>query len=258
MWAKGTDNLEAYLLCLQSKEQLNCWSKDALFRARQLAENAIALDPNYAEAYCMLAWSYWFEVPLFLTKDPGQSIARAMELGKKAIALDKSLGYAHSLMGYMYILKRQYDESIAECEQAVSLEPSSARAHYFLGVVLKYAGKHKEAISMTKEAIRLEPIPPSHYYDNLAASYCSTGQYEEATIAGNKAVQIQPDSLVARAFLAAAYSLSGRKEEARVEAEEVLRINSKFSVDRWTEKMPYKNEEDKELIITALRNAGLK
>jgi len=258
VWAKATDNLEAYLLCLQSREQLRRWNKDGLIQARQLAEKAIALDPNYAEAYCFLAWSYWFEVPLVLTKDPRQSIARATELAKKAIALDRSLGFAHSLMGYLYILKRQYDEGIAECEQAVSLEPNSARAHYFLGVALKYADRHKEAITMTKEAIRLNPIPPSHYYDNLTASYCSTGKYEEATVAGKKAVQIEPDSLVSHAFLAAACSLSGRPEEARDEAKEVLRINPKFSVDRWTEKMPYKNKTDKELLIAALRRAGLK
>ena len=258
MYGKGTDNLEAYLLCIQSREQIGRWHKDGLIRARQLAEKAIALDPNYAEAYCMLAWSYWFEVPLLLTEDPRHSIARAMELGKKAIAIDRSLANAHSLTGYMYILKSQYDEGISECEQAVSLEPNSARAHYFLGVVLKYAGRHEEAITMSKEAIRLNPIPPSHYYDNLAASYCSTGQHDEATRAGKKAVQIQPDSLVAHAFLAAAYSLSGRQEEARVEAEEVLRINPKFSVDRWTQKMPYRNEADREIIIAALRGAGLK
>ena len=256
--AKGTDNLEAYLLCLQSKEQLQHWDKDGVIQARQLAEQVIALDPNYAEAYYMLAWSHWFEVPLLMTKDPRKSITRAMELAKKAIDLDGSLGCAHSQMGYMYILKKQYDEGIAECEQAVSLEPNSARAHYFLGAALKYAGRHEEAITMTKEAIRLDPMPPSHYYDNLTASYCSTRQYEEATIAGKKAVQIEPDSLISHAFLAAAYSLSGRQEEARFEAKEVLRIKPKFSVGRWTRNMPYKNEADRELLIAALRNAGLK
>ena len=169
-------------MCLQSSEQLRRWNKDGVIRARQMAEKSIALDPNYAEAYCMFAWSYWFEVSLVLSKDPRQSIAQAMELGKKALAIDRSLAYAHSLMGYLYILKRQYDEGIAECEQTVSLEPNSARAHYFLGVVLKHAGRHEEAITVCKDAIRLNPIPPSHYYDNLTASYCSTGQYEEATI----------------------------------------------------------------------------
>jgi len=255
--AKGTKNLDAYLLCLQGAEQLRRWNKDGLVRGRKMVEKAIALDPKYAEAHCLLAWSYWFEVPLVLTRDPRQSIARAMELAQKALALDKSLAYAHSLMGFMYILQRQYDEGIVECEQAVSLEPNSARAHYFLGLVLKYAGRHKEAITVCKEAIRLNPIPPSHYYIDLINLYCLTGQYEEAITAGKKAVHLGPNNLIAHAFLTAAYSLRGLKEEARIEAGEVLRINPKFSVDRWTRNMPYKNEADKELIIGALLKAGL-
>jgi adenylate cyclase len=256
--AKGTKNLDAYLLCLQGAEQLRRWNKDGLVRGRKMVEKAIALDPKYAEAHCLLAWSYWFEVPLVLTRDPRQSIARAMELAQKALALDKSLAYAHSLMGFMYILQRQYVEGIAECEQAVSLEPNSARAHYFLGLVMKYAGRHKEAITVCKEAIRLNPIPPSLYYIDLINLYCLTGQYEEAITAGKKAVHLGPNNLIAHAFLTAAYSLRGLKEEARIEAGEVLRINPKFSIDRWTRNMPYKNEADKELIISALHKAGLK
>jgi adenylate cyclase len=256
--AKGTKNLDAYLMCLQGAEQLKRWNKDGLIRGRKMVEKAIGLDPKYAEAHCMLAWSYWFEVPLVLTKNPRQSIARAMELAQKALALDESLAYAHSLMGYMYILQRQYDEGIAECEQAVSLEPNSARAHYFLGLVLKYAGRHKEAITVSKEAIRLNPIPPSLYYIDLINLYCLTGQYKEAITAGKKAIHLGPNNLIVHAFLTAAYSLRGLKEEARIEAGEVLRINPKFSVDRWTRNMPYKNKADKELIIGALRKAGLK
>jgi hypothetical protein len=43
-----------------------------------------------------------------------------------------------------------------------------------------------------------------------------------------------------------------------MEAAEVLRINPKFRVEYWAKTMPYKNEADRELIIGALRKAGLK
>ena len=84
------------------------------------------------------------------------------------------------------------------------------------------------------------------------------GHYDEAITAGKEAIRIEPNNLTAHAFLAVAYSLKGREEEACSEAREVLRINPKFSVDYWAKTMPYRNETDKELIITALRKAGLK
>jgi len=111
---------------------------------------------------------------------------------------------------------------------------------------------------MCKEAIRLDPIPVSYYYSGLTNAYCLAGQYEEAVAAGKKATSLEPNNLIAHAFLAAAYTLHGREEEARIEAAEVLRINPKFSIDHWAKTMPYKNEADRELIIGALRKAGLK
>ena len=67
-----------------------------------------------------------------------------------------------------------------------------------------------------------------------------------------------PNNLVAHAFLAAAYSLHGREEEARAEASEVLRINPNFLVQSWEKTMPFRNQADLELVIGALRKAGLK
>ena len=161
-------------------------------------------------------------------------------------------------LGYLYTLMRQHDKGISECERGVALEPNSAGAYFFLNLALRYAGRAKEAITMCKEAIRLDPIPLSGYYQGLTNAYCLTGQYDEAITAGRKAVHIEPNNLIAHVFLAAAYSLHDREEEAHIEAGEVLRINPKFSVDHWEKTIPYRNKADKELIIGALRKAGLK
>jgi len=62
---------------------------------------------------------------------------------------------------------------------------------------------------------------------------------------------------MAHMMLAAAYSLAGRQEEASVAAEEVLRLNPKFSLVHWGKTLPYKNQADRERLIGALRKAGL-
>jgi len=140
--AKGTDKLEAYLLCLQASEQVRRLNKDGNTLGRQLAEKAIALDPKYPEPYYLLAKTSWLEVPLGLTKDPKKSIARAMGFAKKALALDNSLARAHTTVGMLYTLMRQHDKGVSECEEAVSLEPNSAGAYYVLGEVLRLSLIH--------------------------------------------------------------------------------------------------------------------
>jgi hypothetical protein len=58
--------------------------------------------------------------------------------------------------------------------------------------------------------------------------------------------------------MAAAYSRAGRNEEARIEAAEVLRINPKFCLEKFSKSLKYKNQEDADRTVSALRRAGLK
>ena len=50
----------------------------------------------------------------------------------------------------------------------------------------------------------------------------------------------------------------GREQEARAEAEEVLRINPKFSLDLFKKASPYKDPSEIDKVVDAMRKAGLK
>ena len=67
-----------------------------------------------------------------------------------------------------------------------------------------------------------------------------------------------PNDLFTHLTLAGAYSLSGREEEARAEAKEVLKINPKFSIEKFAKRLPYKNQADTEKLVYVMRKAGLK
>jgi adenylate cyclase len=143
-------------------------------------------------------------------------------------------------------------------EKAVALNPNSADLHYRLGKVLVFDGRWEESIPEYKKAIRLDPIPPNMYLWSLGMAYAWNGQYEEAITWCEKAVGQQSDDIFARIMMASVYSFLGRYEEARVEAAEVLRINPKFSLEEYAKKINYKNQNDKDRVIEALRKAGLK
>jgi tetratricopeptide (TPR) repeat protein len=67
----------------------------------------------------------------------------------------------------------------------------------------------------------------------------------------------EPNDLGAHLDQAVVYSASDRYQEARAVGAEVLRIEPKFSVEYFSRTLAYKNQADKEISITALRNAGL-
>ena len=255
-WAEGTKSLDAYLKLMQSREYILKGNRESVALARRMAEETIALDPKYADAYAMLGATYMNEVWLG-TSNPKESIARAIELTQKALAMNGSLADARSRLGMLYSWSGRYDEGIAEAERGVDLNPNSGEANFFLAVVLRYAGKSKEAIPVIRKALRLEPIAPDIYVQNLALVHFQTGDCPEAVAACEKGLKRQPDNLNSHVITAAVYGFCGREKEARKEAAEVLRINPKFTVESFMRNVPYKNPSDRDRTIQGLRKAGL-
>jgi TolB-like protein/Tfp pilus assembly protein PilF len=256
--ARGTNNLEAYLKYLQARELSNRLNPESNALAKQLAEEAIALDPMYAWAYTVLAHTHIADSWMGTSKSPRDSIEKSIDLLQKAIILDDTCADSHRLLGYTFSMTGQHDKAVAEGEKAVALNPNSADSHMQFGKILTFAGRYEESIPELQKAIRLNPIPPNIYLYSLGISYTLTKQYDKAITWCEKAVRREPNSLFARLFLAAAYSRAGRNEEARIEAAEVLRINPNFSLEKFAKSVTYKNQEDVEQTVSALRRAGLK
>lgn len=258
VYAKGTKNLEAYLKVLQACQYGKHVNKDDNALARKLAEEAIALDPQYAMAYCWLGFTHWMDVFFGSSKSPRESLNRAFELIKKAIALDDSLVDAHGQLSWLFVMTRQHDKGIAEAERAVAVAPNSASAYFYLGRVLRFSGRPEEAIAWHKKSIRRDPIPSAPTFFGLCHACWLAGRYEEAVTACKKSLFRSPKNTSAHVFLAVTYISLGRDEEARAELQEVLRINPNFSLERFANAMPYRNKSDKDNFIGALRKAGMK
>ncbi len=60
-------------------------------KARELFEKAIALDPNYASAYAMLAWTYFIDWRYWRPDKPKESYQKALDLAYKAVALIRGM-----------------------------------------------------------------------------------------------------------------------------------------------------------------------
>ncbi len=256
--SRGTDNLDAYLKYLAGREHLFRFNKDDNLIARQKAEEAIALDPKYSDAYSLLGKTHILDVWFKWSESPKGSMGNAFKLAKKALALNEDNSGAHRILSNIYLLKRQHDEAIAESQRAVSLAPNAADEIYQLGVILRFSGKAKEAVSMFESAIRLNPMPPASYLYQLGLSYAFIGEFEKAIAICKKALPENPNDFVGRITLTIAYSSLGREEEARSEATEVLRIDPNFTLEYALKTWPYKNQADRDLVVGALRKAGLK
>jgi adenylate cyclase len=258
-WQKNsTTNLEAWEKYLEADEYLFRFTKEDNANALRLLEEVIVLDPEYADAYNLLGWTYWQKARYGWVDSGAESIKMAYKYAQKALELNETLDSAHMLISGVYFLQGQREKAIAKAEQAIALNPNGANNYMGLAALVGSSGRWDESIELAKKAIRLRPYPPVWYYHWLGRAYFMTEQLDESIIAFKKALNVSPNYLPAHAFLAACYSSLDRHAEAAAAADEVRRINPKFNLESYAKILRYKNKADIERVIAALRKAGLK
>ncbi len=255
---RGTKDLQAYLKAMEAKEQFYRMDKQGSMKAKQLAIEAIALDPNYAAPYSVLSSAHLLDLWFDFSESPKESMRLAVEAAQKALALDPSDPRTHVGWVNLYIMQREYDKAIASAERAVALNPGGSRALGVLAMAVSYSCRFDEAVTLYEQALRLDPFPSSIGLRNLGIAYRCVGRYEESVKQLKKAIELSPNDLFAHLSLAITYIKLGRDEEARAEATEILRIHPKFSLNYYEKVNPLKCQAVLEDNIACLRKAGLK
>jgi adenylate cyclase len=220
---RRTENLEAYDDLLRGVGYDISWTKSGILKARQLFERAIALDPNYADAYASLGDNYFSGYVLALNAEP-DALDRALHLEQQANALDDSLSGVHAVRAYIYVQKNQHDQALTEAQRAIALDPNSAFGYLSLAEVLNSFGKSSEALAAAQKAMRLDPRNSVTYLWQQGWAYSQLGRWEEAIPALRGSLSLHPDFIWAHAWLAVDYYNLGDRGGARAETRQVERL----------------------------------
>src|SRR5262245_37459698 len=245
-------SIEAYDLCVRARI-LSHKSPQAAREARLLLQQAIALDPGYAEAYRWLAlnllqgWLHWGE-----PTDPTRRLA--VETAEKAVALDTNDAGNHFILGHVLGYERRWPESDARFETALELDPNHADGWTMLSDHTVLSGRPADAIEQLHKALRLNPHPGSRYYWLLGQALYAARQYEAAVETLLKDETYRTGS---RRFLAASLAQLGRLDEARREAQFFMISNPHFTISHWVLTQPFRDVAMREHFVDGYRKAGL-
>jgi len=188
----GTDNLEAYLKMMKGFHHYFFYNKDDNETARRFFEEAITLDPNYYNAYVLLAWTSFQEASFGWTKTHGISYEKALELAKKAITLDEQHADAYMVLANVYAKTGQFEKAMTTGKKGLSLGPAYSSVNADYGVILYNLGQFRDAIPFFEKAIRINPKPPSWFLGMLGASYYKMDKFKEAVPFLKKAILLDP------------------------------------------------------------------
>lgn len=245
-----TANPEAYAQMLKANFAFNQSSQSPRERyaaAAGFLEEAIRLDPRYAEAYAKLAdatqgQAYRGYVPA------AEGFARARALAERALALDPGMARAHYVLGRIaelnewdfpraqehyqrsvelapvpdrepppnaFVLMRlgRADEAVAAARRNAALQPDWPGAYNNLGSILSYTGDYAGAIEAFTAAQALAPTNPNAQL-GLANTYLYMGKGAEAVQAAERVHQRLPEEPSVLGTLGSAYALAGRRADA--------------------------------------------
>jgi adenylate cyclase len=253
-FAKPTSNLEAYDYVLRGWEYQSRTTRSANFKAQQMFQRAIELDPRYASAYVGLGTTHRDAYLDGWTEFPGQALEQAHDLAQKALSLDESNAAAHALLGDVYNRWGQYDLAIREMERAIELNPNDWKNYVARGRVMLWSSRPDQAIRSLETALRFNPNMNAELV-LLGLAYYLKGRYDESIRTLERGVGREPDSVWNHVVLAAAYAQSGRSEDAVRAAATVLRLHPFFEVDSFG--TAFRNPADRTAIAKGLRKAGL-
>ncbi len=254
---KRTPNLKAFEKIMEGTTYIRAFTIESNETARRFAREAIELDPEFYGSYNLMASVHFMDVWLGSSKSPPDSLNKAIELLQKSIALEENNDGAYSLLCHVYAMKRQFEKSIAAGKKAIEINPNSDAALVWLAMTLRWSGKLEKAIELTKQAIRLSPFPPAYYYLNLGNAYMTVGRFKKAIEEFKKTLHLNPRNFYAFEGLSICNGLLGREEESKAAAAEMMKLNSKHTIESWLKMMPHKDRDLLQRWAGVLRKAGV-
>jgi adenylate cyclase len=180
---------------------------------------------------------------------------RALELAKNGVRLDETNSECHLCLGWVYLVRQDFDLSEHHYRLAVDLNPNSARSFTGMGDVLMMTGRPDEAIEWYKRTRIVDPhFNPSWWWRMVGLAHFIAHRYDEAIAAFSRSANMPA---WAEAYIAASHALAGRLDSAQRCGAEVLRLLPDFSSKSFAAKEPYKLPHDRERLLDGLGKAGL-
>lgn len=218
-----TDNIEAYNLYLRGRYFWNKYSKDWVLKSIDCFKQAIAIDANYALAYCGMADAYFRLSNVHFA--PREVLPKAREAALKAVEIDENLAEAHSSLALIHVyFDHDWSRAEQEFRRALELNPDLPTAHQRYGSYLTFMGRFEESIREYETALKLDPFS-LQINMNLATTYYMRGEYDRAVKHVQKTMELEPNYMPLHFLLGLVYIQQNRLEEAIQEFQFIYKLD---------------------------------
>lgn len=240
-----TQNTEAYELLLKGSYFFKRKDLEDIKKAMNYFQQAVELDPNYAEAYAFIGETYLHHGGFGLISNT-EAHGKARIAAKKAISLNEKEPLAHKVLAYIHFfydwdwdaalseynkaiqyglpnqnefityyyifIQKDYDRAIQVAKRILEIDPLHVISHWQLGLCYFFAGKFEEALHAFDCALEIDAnYGEAHRWRGLVLGFLK--RFGVAIKAINRALEITKGEGLANLDLLLVKILMGKKEE---------------------------------------------
>ncbi len=218
-------NVAAYTHYLKGLHYLNKLTPADSRKAIECFEEAIALEPGYAQAYARSAGAYSY---LAVTGQilPEKAFEIVRRYADKALQIDDNIAEGHIAKGSAYLFyDRRWKEAFDEFQKAIRLNPGLTDAYQLLGYYYLMVGQKHKAVEMLEEAEKIDPLSPI-ITQALGNMYIFAERYDEAITQADKMLDLNPTMRISIEMKGWATGCKGDWEKALEYFKEVHRLTN--------------------------------
>jgi adenylate cyclase len=256
--AKRPEHMGAWDYCQRGFWHVHKGTRTEGITAHGFFKQALALDPNLADAHLGLARALIVQWDYGSVEDFAPFVRQARESALQAVALDSENPQAQYVLAQTSLWAGDARAAIAHARRAIELNANFALGHFYLGIALSLDGRHEEALEAIETGWRLSPRDPraSTWLANKARVFYHLGRYEEAINTALSARRVRPHAYGALVLIAS-YAQLGRDKEARNALADMRALpagsekTTRWYLDRYSDLVAREHMAD------GLRKAGL-
>lgn len=202
---KPTESLDAYDHFLRGMASFHAGSPANIDHAVACFQQAIALDPEYASAYGMVAWCLFWRRLNGWTQDAAADTAEGARMARRAVDLGRNDAVALTRGGHALAhFTRDLDTGIDFLDKALLLNSNLAAAWFLGGYLRLWRGEPDDAIKRFEHAMRLSPLDSEMFrmQAGVAMAHLLARRFDAACLWAEKAFRDVPHFILSPALIA--------------------------------------------------------
>ncbi|MGA3022578.1 MAG: adenylate/guanylate cyclase domain-containing protein [Thermoplasmata archaeon] len=206
-------NISAFKAYLRGRHLWNRRSDEHIRAALRCFEEALQLDPQYAEAYSGIADCYSILVD-WGSMHPQEGSTKARVAAERAVQLDETMAEAHASLALALTREYRWDEGDREFQRATKLNPMYASAHQWYYMNLMCRGRREDAARELAQAEEADPLSPIILFHKGYLAWV-TGNDDAALSSWNRVSELGEDQSVVEFHKLVFFAHRGMQAEAR-------------------------------------------